>query len=436
MKTMAELAERVKQNQFTLGVVGMGRVGLPLALAFAKSGLRVIGIDKDSDYVEKLRRGEEPFRERGVQELLSISNFTPVSDIQPAVQKSDILIICVGTPLTQGYSPDYSYLYSALSSITEVSLGGKLIVIRSTVSPGTLEDKVVPFLEKRTGLKAGEDFGVAACPERIVEGNALKEIRELPEIVGGIDPISPEIVAELFRKLNPKKKILKTTPKAAELAKLFANVFRYVNFALANEFALLSEEFGQDASEIINILNDGYSRGGVPRPGLTGGPCLSKDGYFLLSDIAFPDFVLLAWRLNEFVPQHIVNRLKMKLKDKGKPIQRCNIAILGLAFKGGIDDIRYSPSVRIAELLENESANVTRHDPYIQGTDTLENAVNQADAIILATNHPEFEGICQTIHRLGNYKPDCIFVDCWGAINSDEAGQYGFDYIRFGSGKA
>jgi len=436
MRTLAKLAERVKQGQIILGIVGIGRVGLPLALVFAKSGLQVIGIDQDRDYVEKLRRGERPFHERGIQELLNLKNFTPVSDTQPAVQRSDILIVCVGTPLTQGYSPDYSHLYSALSSITEVPIKGKLIIIRSTVAPGTLEDKVIPFLEKKTGLKAGKDFWAVSCPERIVEGNAIEEIKELPEIIGSIDPASAEVVAELFKKINPNKKMLKTTPRAAELAKLFTNVYRYVNFALANEFALLAEQFGQDAQEIINTLNAGYPRGGIPRPGLAGGPCLSKDGYFLLSDIAFPDFVLLAWRLNEFIPQYIVNKLKNRLKQKGKAVHKCKIAILGLAFKGGIDDIRYSPSVRIAELLENENANVARHDPYIQGTETLENAVNQADVIILATNHPEFEGICKTIHRFGNYKSDCIFVDCWGAINSDEARQYGFDYIRFGSGKA
>lgn len=435
MSTLTKLAEKVKQGKIILGVVGIGRVGLPLALAFAKSGLQVIGIDKDRDYIEKLRRGEKPFHERGIQELLNLKNFTPVSDIRPAVQKSDILIVCVGTPLTQGYSPDYSHLYSALSSITGVPIKGKLIIIRSTVSPGTLEDKVIPFLEKKTGLKAGRDFGAASCPERIVEGNAIEEINKLPEIIGSVDPDSAEVVAELFKRLNPNKKILKTTPRAAELAKLFTNVYRYVNFALANEFALLAEQFGQDASEIISILNDSYPRGGVPRPGLAGGPCLSKDGYFLLSDTAFPDFVLLAWRLNEFIPQHIVNKLKNRLKQKGKAVHKCKIAILGLAFKAGIDDIRYSPSARIAELLENENANVAKHDPYLEGTETLENAITGADAVILATNHPEFKGICKTIYRMGKVSPGCVFVDCWGVIDSDEARQCGFDYIRFGSGR-
>ena len=155
----------------------------------------------------------------------------------------------------------------------------------------------------------------------------------------------------------------------------------------------------------------------------------------MLSTTAFPDFILLAWRLNEFIPQYIVNKLRKRLKEKGKPIHGCKIALLGLAFKAGIDDTRYSPSVRIAELLDGENANVAKYDPYIEGTETLEDAVSKTDAIILATNHPEFEGICQRIYRLGKHNPDCVLVDCWGMVNSSEAKQCGFDYIRFGSGK-
>jgi UDP-N-acetyl-D-mannosaminuronic acid dehydrogenase len=432
MRTLLGTAERVKRGRSIVAVVGIGRVGLPLALVLAKSGFLVIGIDKDKDYVEKLGRGEQVFREAGVEKLLNLKNFTPTTDIQPALRKSDILILCVGTPLTHNYTPDYSQLYSALSDIAKVSLEGKLIIIRSTVPPGTTEDRVIPFIEKKTGLEGGVHFGVASCPERIVEGRAMEEIKQLPEIIGGINAISTDIAAELFKKINPQKKILRTTPKAAELAKLFTNVYRYVNFALANEFALFAESFGQDALEIVNIANDSYPRGGIPKPGLAGGPCLSKDGYFLLSETPFSDFVLLASRLNEFIPQHIVNRLKKRLNDKGKSIHKCKIAVLGLAFKAGIDDTRYSPSIRIAELLESENANVARHDPYIQGTETLDNAIDNADVIILATNHPEFEGICETIHLLDTYSQDCILVDCWGIINSEEAKQYGFDYLRFG----
>lgn len=433
---MNKLLKRVKANDFTLGIIGIGRVGLPLSLVFARCGFRVIGMDRDQDYVDKIKRGEKPFYEAGMEELLRTTSLLPTTDIAWGAKESDVLILCVGTPLTQGYRQDYTQLYSALSQISEVPLQGKLIIVRSTVPPGTVEERIAPLLEKKTGLRMGKDFGIVVCPERILEGKAIEEIRELPEIIGGTDPVSMEIAEQLFRKINPKKRITRTTLKGAELAKLFSNVYRYVNFALANEFALLAEEFGEDSWEIIKMLNDGYARGGVPRPGLAGGPCLSKDGYFLTSNIAFPDFILMASRLNEFIPQYIVNRLKRRLQEKGKPIHRCKIAVLGLAFKAGIDDTRYSPSVSIVGLLESENADVLKHDPYVEGTDSFEDAVADADAIVLATNHSEFEGVCQRLKKLKKHKPDCILFDCWGMISAEEAGKCGLDYLRFGSGRS
>ncbi|MFH8093092.1 MAG: nucleotide sugar dehydrogenase [Candidatus Aenigmatarchaeota archaeon] len=432
---MKNLLERVKQNDFTLGVIGIGRVGLPLALVFANSGIRVIGIDKNKDYIEKIKRGEKPFHEVGIEDYLKNENFTPTTDIEYGIKNSDILIIAVGTPITEHMRPDYSQLRSVLEEIVKFGIKGKLIIMRSTVSPGTLENFVKPFIEKNTGLKAGKDFWLSVCPERIVEGKAIEELKILPEIIGGFDDESINITAELFKKINPNKKILITTPKAAELAKLFTNVYRYVNFSLANEFGLIAEEYGEDAYEIIKILNEDYPRGGVPIPGLTGGPCLSKDGYYLISNIAFPDFILMAWRLNESIPQHIVNRIKKHLNNKGKSLYNCKVALLGIAFKAGIDDTRYSPALRLFEILKNENAEVKVHDPYVEGTEDIEDVVENADVIILAMNHPEFKDIHKLIAKLKKHKEGCIFVDCWGFINGEEAKSLGFEYIRFGSAK-
>jgi len=432
---MKNLLEKVKNNDFTLGVIGIGRVGLPLALVFANSGINVIGIDKNKEYVEKIKRGEKPFNEQGIEEYMQTNNFIPITDIKSGIEKSNILILTIGTPITEHMRPDYSQLHSAINSIADTDIAGKLIIIRSTVSPGTVENFVKPLLEKKTGLKAVKDFGLTVCPERILEGKALEEIMDLPEIVGGFDDTSIEITSELFKKINKDKKIFITTPKAAELAKLFTNVYRYINFALANEFGLLAEDYGEDAHEIIKILNDGYSRGGVPVPGMTGGPCLSKDGYYLISNLVFPDFILTGWRLNESIPQHIINRLKKRLNNKGKSLHDCKVAILGLAFKAGIDDTRYSPAVRLVELLKNEGAEVNVHDPYIEGTGRLEDIVKDVDVIILAMNHPEFRDVHKVISKFGKHKPNCILIDCWGFLNKDETKNLGFDYIRFGSGK-
>jgi UDP-N-acetyl-D-mannosaminuronic acid dehydrogenase len=436
MSLIGNLLEKVRQNNFTLGVLGIGRVGLPLALSFANVGINVIGMDVNEDYIQKIKRGECPFYEENIEKYISTNNFFPTTDIEEGIKRSDILIITVGTPLNIHARPNYSQLRSALESIAKTSISGKLIVMRSTASPGTLENLIKPFLEKRTGLKAGKDFGLAVCPERIVEGKAFEEIKTLPEIVGGIDSVSEEIVAELFRKINPDKKILRTTPKAAELAKLFTNVYRYVNFALANEFGLLAEIYGEDAHEIIKILNEDYPRGGLPTPGLTGGPCLSKDGYYLVSDLSFPDFILMAWRLNESIPNYIVNRLKKRLEEKGKKIHECKVAVLGLAYKRGIDDTRYSPALKIVEILEDEDVNVSVHDPYVKDTEKLEDVVEDADVIILAVNHPEFKDIHEKLKDyVSKLYYDCILFDCWGFLDEEECKQLGFDYMRFGSGK-
>jgi len=428
---MQQLLERVKSGNFTLSILGIGRVGLPLGLSFANAGVPVIGVDKNEELVKSVSEGRKPFHEDGIESYLQNKNFTATTNSREAVEKSDAIIITVGTPLTEHMRPDYSYLYNSINLLGECDIRGKIMIIRSTSSPNTLEGYVKPYLEKKTGLAAGKDFGLAVCPERILEGKAFEELKVLPELVGGIDETSSRITMEIFKKLNPEKKFIITTPKSAEMAKLFTNVYRYVNFALANEFALIAEEYGEDAHEIIKSLNEGYKRGGLPSPGLTGGPCLSKDGYYLTSNIVFPDFILMAWRLNEAIPRHVVNKVKKRFAEKEKPIHNSKIAVLGVSFKKNIDDTRYSPAMKIVETLKEESIDVAVHDPLVKWTQPLEEAVKGADAIIIATNHSAFEGVHRKIQSA---KPGCILMDCWGMIDPREAREAGFDYLRFGDG--
>jgi len=435
MTALDQLAGKIKHNDFTLGIIGIGRIGLPLALVFARAGIKVTGFDLDKEYISEIKSGKAPFQEEGLEALLSNPKFEAVAieGSEARMASCDVFIICVGTPLTANHHVDYNQLFSALSLITRSSLLGKFVIIRSTVPPGTMLERVIPFVESRTGLKAGTDFGAASCPERVLEGHAIEEIVSLPEIIGGIDPVSTEIAASIFSKLNHNKKILRTTPGSAEMAKLFANMYRYVNFALANEFALMAEEFGQNGAEIISVVNDGYPRGGIPRPGLVGGPCLTKDGYFLVSNTCFPDLILLAARINEFMPQHVVNRLRMEMAARGRHLNNARVGLLGTSFKAGSDDERYSPSIKIAELLESEHVAVVRHDPHVKGTESLEKAVRDADVIILATNHKEFEGILPKIQQIRGKKGRCLIFDCWGLFDGQEARSHGFDYLKLGS---
>jgi UDP-N-acetyl-D-mannosaminuronic acid dehydrogenase len=273
----------------------------------------------------------------------------------------------------------------------------------------------------------------AACPERIAEGKALDELVELPEIVGGADEASTDAAAALFRTLNPAKRVQRTDPLSAELAKLFTNVYRYVNFALANEFGILAEYYGVDAHGIIGMVNQDYPRAAIPRPGPAGGPCLSKDGYFLVEELTLPDFVLLASKLNDAMPAHVVRRLARRLDARGTTLAGSTVAVLGQTFKRDSDDLRQSPAVRIAEILTREGAVVRAHDPFLAGP-TLTEALDGAHAFVLATNHRAFEDL-EPAEVAGLMREPRVGLDAWGMLDPAAFRGAGVEVATFGIGE-
>ena len=430
------LLRRVEAANFTMAVIGIGRVGLPLALSFAHRGINVLGVDRNPDHVELINSGVLPFIEHGAEpllkEALNEGNFHATIDSARAVGAADVVILTVGTPLNVDLRADTSQLESALQEIGPALTPGTLVITRSTISPGTTERVVVPTLERLSGLRLGHDLYVAFCPERIAEGKAVEELQELPEIIGGADEPSTVLAEAVFRVLSPDKLIHRSDPLSAELAKLFTNVYRYVNFALANEYALISEHYGRDAHQIIRMLREGYDRAPVPLPGPAGGPCLSKDGYFLIEELTFPDFVLTAWKLNDSVPAHLVSRLKIALERKGRVIKGMKVTVLGKAFKADIDDDRLSPAVRVAEMLERIGAQVVVHDPYLTDIN-LDRALEGAGGVVLATNHSVYSSIEMT--RIAELvDPECVIVDAWAVFDPVEAEKAGLDLVTFGRG--
>lgn len=356
---LKELLVKIETKRFNLVIIGLGRVGLPLAVSFALAGIKTIGVDINEKLVKLINEGNAPFYEEGLDEALKTAvtsgYLSATKSSNDVINYGDVFIIATGTPLTEDNYPDYTQLISALKQLAMTKLKGKLIIVRSTVAPGTLENIVKPLLEV-SGLKAGIDFGLAIVPERIVEGKALYEIKTLPEIIGGINEISSQLVVALFKHLNPNKKLIITKPIIAELSKLFLNVYRYVNFALSNEFALISEQYGVDVREVIRVANEDYPRGGIPMPGFAGGPCLSKDGFYLLQKNAFPELIITAWRLNEFLPQYVANRVIESIRKLGLDVNKVNIGVLGLAYKRDIDDLRYSPAKKLVDYLKNSDS--------------------------------------------------------------------------------
>ena len=421
-----KLFEKVKNREASIAILGLGRVGLPLATVFATSGIKVKGIEINQKMVESIRNSKCPFYDPPLQENLEKAIESSNLKIYEKITDDDIdiIIVTVGTPVTLDNSVDYSQLFSALTEICKINLEEKIVIFRSTMPPKTTTDIIIPLIENKTELKAGKDFAIAVCPERILEGKAIKEIFELPEIIGGLNEISNKIATELFKIINPEKEFSYTSPSGAELAKLFTNIYRYISFALSNEFAIWAEIYGLDATKLINIANYKYERSNVPIPGFVGGPCLSKDGTFLDNNTTFSSIISAAWKLNESIPHHIVNNIK---KVSGNLFNK-KIAVLGLSFKAGSDDLRSSPSVKLVELLKGLGALVQVHDPHVKTSLSLTDSLDSADIVIIATNHKEFKEKVNEINQSGAK----MVYDVWSMF--DDKDFPGMKYYRFGRG--
>jgi len=394
----------------SVAVVGLGRVGLPLALSFADRGLRVIGVERDESVLRSLDAGEMPFTETGTQELLErvlegggFERTTAVADAAAA----DHIVLTLGTPAHVHIEIDVSQIRGVLDDLLPVLREGHSVVLRSTVAPGTTE-WVAGYIEQRRGFRVGEDLFVSHVPERIAENHFLEEIATLPTIVGGFGEGSGARAAELFEAFGTE--IEQTSPVQAELAKIWTNILRYTQFALPNLLMMNCEQYGANVFDVIELINHEYPRGGMGRPGLTAGTCLRKDFAFSEERSSAPGMLLAVSRVHETVPLFLVEGLKRRL---GGSLRDRDVAVLGLTFKRDSDDPRDSLSFKLIRLLERELAHVSRHDPHLpSGSEPLDMALAGAEAVIVATNHSEFEGIA------GRLPPGAVLVDPWNVTGS------------------
>ncbi len=405
----------------SLSVIGLGRVGLPLALCFADRGLRVLGVDHDQAVLASIRAGRMPFSESGTQELLErvlASGRLELADRAVDAAQADDIVITIGTPSFSHIESDLRQVRAAVDDLLPMLRPGHALILRSTIAPGTTEF-VAGYLEKRRRLRVGEDLFVAHAPERIAAGRFIEEISTLPCIIGGVGDASTERAASTFSVFGAP--IVRTTPVQAELAKIWTNILRYATFALPNLLMMDCERYDANVFEVIDLINRDYPRGGIAQPGLTAGTCLRKDFAFSEERSAAPGMLLAVSRVNESVPLFLVEGVKRRI---GSLASR-KVAVLGLTFKRDTDDERDSLSHKLIRLLERELADVAVCDPHAPSpTQPLDQAVSDADVVIVATNHSAFAAAPVLARIVSTAAGDCLLVDPWNALGTGQVFMY------------
>jgi UDP-N-acetyl-D-glucosamine dehydrogenase len=384
-----------------VGVVGLGYVGLPLAVAFAEEGHEVIGLDADPRKIDALNTGSSYIEDVPSERLASLDGrLTPTSRF-PDLSSCDAVVICVPTPLTNYREPDLSYMVDAATSLAAVLQKDQLVVLESTTYPGTTRERLRPILEE-SGLAAGRDFHLAFSPERIDPGRTDFTIRTTPKVVGGLTEACTARAVELY-KLICDEIVEVSTPDAAELAKLLENIFRSVNIALVNELAMLCERLEIDVWEVVDAAGSkpfGFMRFD-PGPGM-GGHCLPVDPFYLAFKARehdfYTEFIELAGKINQNQPQWCVRRIERALNDVGKPTNGSKVVLLGVSYKAGVGDMRESPALKMIRLLRDLGADVSYHDPHVPelgefglSSASLDESLGSADLACIVTAHPELD---------------------------------------------
>ncbi len=382
----------------TVGVIGLGYVGLPLAVAFAQEGCEVVAVDVDARKIEALQAGESYIEDVSDEELGEVAERIHATTRYSRLAKADAVLICVPTPLTRNREPELGPLIDSTRALAEVLQAGQLVVLESTTYPGTTRERVAPLLEE-SGLAAGRDFHLAFSPERVDPGRTDFTLRTTPKVVGGMTDACAERAEALYG-LVCDQVVRVSSPEAAELTKLLENIFRSVNIALVNELTMLTDRMGIDIWEVVDAAATkpyGFMRF-EPGPGM-GGHCLPVDPFYLSwrareFDMA-TEFIELAGKVNQQMPYHCVAKAQRALNDRGLSVKGARITVIGVSYKPGVGDIRESPALKIISLLRGGGAEVIYHDPHVPRLTEfalescpLEEALGDTDLALIVTAHP------------------------------------------------
>ncbi len=436
-----DLLSKIEKYDAKICVVGLGQVGLPTALTFCQSGFDVTGHDIDKDILSSLDKSKAPFEEKGLEELLksciTSGKFHANSSAEESIKNADVIIVCVATPLTSGIMPDLSYLEKVCQSISSISLENKLVIIESSIPPGTFRGLVLSILEKKS--KLGKNFWAAFVPERLAPGTALSEIKTTPRVIGYADENSGDLAKSLYQKIVTSQ-VVSTPVEVAEISKLVENTFRDVNVAFANEVGLICEKYGIDVAELIKVCNS-HPRVKLLQPGPgVGGPCLPKDPYLLLNPSGKKKIestiITDSRKINDDMPYHVVNLVTDALTGQGKKLPESTILILGVSYKANVSDTRFSPSKDIVAQLGKNGCNVIVHDPKSKETfggkrsEDIWESLSQSDALVIVTDHDEFKKL--DLAKIRQTMKTPIVIDTRRIFSSAMAEELGIKYVSVG----
>jgi len=440
-----------------IAVVGMGYVGIPAAALLADvDGFDVTGIQRRSKRsgwkIDELNNGRSPIEgdEPGLEELIYRvaveKNTFRVTDDVTVVREMDTVLIDVQTPTDEDRTPHYFSLKEVSENVGKYMKAGSLIIIESTVAPGTTQNIVKPLLEKNSGLKAGKDFGLAFSYERVMPGKLIEFIVNMPRVVGGVDKESTERAVELYKKIV-KREVHPTDVLTAEVAKTVENAYRDVNIAFANEIALICESMGVNVYEIREYINNRHDRHmHIPGAGV-GGHCLPKDTWLLRYGLQTygmknlePEMITLARNINDFMPYHMVELTEEALKSQSRNIKGAKIAVLGVAYLEDSDDIRNTPATPVIDALKLKGADPNAHDPHVRPREyivhpverDIESVLDGADAILIVTKHREYFEL--DLPKVKELMRTPIIIDGRNVFKRNDVEALGFEYRAIGKG--
>jgi UDP-N-acetyl-D-glucosamine dehydrogenase len=448
-KNIEDLPDLIESREVGIGIFGAGYVGLPLACAFADAGFETIACDSDLRKVNAIRNGEvyveDHYAKDALPRLAKSKALRAESEVRHVASLVDFAIIAVPTPLANSREPDLSYVTAVTADIAKENQSGRFIILESSVYPGATEEVVKPILEQN-GLRAGVDFGLAYSPERIDYGNSTYDFRIIPKVVGGITPLCTKVASELYSCVIKAQVVPVSSTRAAEATKMLENTYRFVNIALINELAILYERLGIDVYEVVSAASTkpfGFQPF-YPGPGV-GGHCIPKDPHYLSYKARQLGLSLKLVEVSQEIDQrmidHIVTRLENHLAKSGRTLGEAKVVILGLAFKANVSDVRNSPSIKLANRLENYGTRISTYDPLVKqisiGTRVLvsskniEDAVKGASILFLMTPHTAFKSVNLTkLHALTD--ANAVIMDARGFWTDGECTSAGFDYLCLG----